>query len=154
MIAAKSQLNTRMIWNQPPDVFQANLGLDLLDWVATGERRGRRLRSIAETLADDTWTAAFPRELIEAVSFGGQPYAVPLNIHRTNNLFYNGRIFEEHGGRVQPATLDAFFAAASSRLERLGIVPLAVGARQPWPVTLLAFENLMVSIAGPRATYE
>jgi glucose/mannose transport system substrate-binding protein len=148
VISAKSQLNTRMIWNQPPDVFQANLGLDLLDWVGAGKRRGSQLRSVAETLADDEWTAAFPRELIDAVSAGGQPYAVPLNIHRTNNLFYNRRLLDEHG-LAPPSTLDGFFEVAS-RLKRRGVVPLAIGSRQPWPVTLLAFENLMISIAGPR----
>ncbi len=148
VISAKSQLNTRMIWNQPPDLFQASLGLDLLDWVGGGAPRGSQLRSLSETLDDDTWTGAFPRELIDAVSRGGQPYALPLNIHRTNNLFFNRRLLRECGAEP-PSTLDGFFETAA-RLKCRGVVPLAVGARHPWPVTLLAFENLMVSIAGPR----
>jgi glucose/mannose transport system substrate-binding protein len=148
VISAKSQLNTRMIWDQPPDLFQASAGPDLLDWVRRVDRRGGRLRPLDDTFAGEHWTNLFPRELIDAVSYGGSVYAVPLNIHRTNNLFYNRRIFSENA-LAPPRTIDDFFAAASV-LRRQGITPLVVAGRQPWPITMLAFENLMVSIAGPR----
>ena len=34
---------------------------------------------------------------MKTVRFNGKIYAVPLNIHRLNMLFFNRRVFAEHG---------------------------------------------------------
>jgi glucose/mannose transport system substrate-binding protein len=148
VVSAKNQLNTRMLWNQPPDLFQASAGPDLLDWVRIRDRRGARLRPLDGAFSSGAWSAAFPRELLDATSFEGSVYGVPLNIHRTNNLLYNRRLLAEHGLRV-PSSVEGFLEAATI-LKNRGIPALALGAAQAWPATVLAFENLMISIAGPR----
>src|SRR5262249_44375020 len=67
-------------------------------------------------------------------------------IHRTNTLFYNKAIFD----RLQldlPTTLDEVFTVASV-LSAQGITPFAIGWRAPWTLSMLAFENVMIAIAG------
>jgi glucose/mannose transport system substrate-binding protein len=144
----KPQLSTRILWNQPPDTFQASVGRDVLDWVRLNghDDADSRLRPIDDVLSDGGLLRAFPRELVDSVGFGDHLYAVPINILRTNTLYFHRRRLAELG-LAAPATLSEFLAAAEE-LRRHGVTPLAVGARQPWALTLLAFENLMVSVAG------
>jgi glucose/mannose transport system substrate-binding protein len=145
---AKSQLDTRMRWAQPPDCFQASAGRDVLDWVrgARDKEGGSRLCPLDDLWAEQGWSDAFPPELVDAISDRGHVYAVPLNIQRTNTLFFHSPTFEQAGLPV-PTTTSAFFEVAEE-LRRRGKVALSLGIHQPWPLTMLAFENLMVSIAG------
>jgi glucose/mannose transport system substrate-binding protein len=89
----------------------------------------------------------FPRDVLDLVTHRGRFYAVPLNVHRTNSLFYNARIFREQGLRP-PSTL-AELDSVAGILRSRGIVPLAMGYRSPWTLTMLAFEALLVGEAGP-----
>jgi glucose/mannose transport system substrate-binding protein len=144
----KRHLNTRLLWNQPPDTFQASVGRDLLDWVRLSRRddANGRLQPIDDLCAREAWAGAFPDVLLDAVSFGGHVYAVPVNIHRTNTLFFRRRTLAEHS-LSPPRSLSEFLAVAGE-LRRHGVVPLTLGVREGWPLTLLAFENLMVAVAG------
>jgi glucose/mannose transport system substrate-binding protein len=145
---AKRHLNTRILWNQPPDTFQASVGRDLLDWVRLNRRddASGQLKPLDDLCAREAWNHAFPDVLLDAVSFGGHVYAVPINIHRTNTLFFQRRLFTENALAV-PRSLGEFMSVAEE-LRRSGVVPLTLGVREGWPLTLLAFENLMVAIAG------
>jgi glucose/mannose transport system substrate-binding protein len=145
---AKRYLSTRLLWNQSPDTFQASVGRDLLDWVRLTERSSGsgRLRPIDDLCAREAWVGAFPEVLLDAVSFAGHVYAVPINIHRTNTLFFRGGLLAQQG-LPAPQSLAQFLEVAEE-LRKLGVVPLTLGVREGWPLTLLAFENLMVAVAG------
>jgi glucose/mannose transport system substrate-binding protein len=82
-----------------------------------------------------------------AVSHDGIPYAIPLDIHRNNSLFYNAEVLAEHGVSV-PTTLAELHAACETLA--LAEVPcLSVGGKEPWTLALLTWENLLVATAGP-----
>src|SRR5690606_39201493 len=87
-----------------------------------------------------------PQAVIEVVSFNGQPYAVPLNIHRTNSIFYNVGILEAAGVAV-PTTLEEL-SAACDVIEAAGTTCIAIGARSSWPLASLVWENMMVASVG------
>ena len=142
---AKFRMNARMTEGTPPDTFQANGGHDLLRW-AQGDAAGS-LESIEFLFEKERWRDVFPLEVLDLVTSRGEAYAVPLNIHRTNTLVYDVQAF--HKASVEPPrTLDELHLVAEN-LRRQGIKPIALGTRHPWMLSLLTFETILVSIAGP-----
>jgi glucose/mannose transport system substrate-binding protein len=69
-----------------------------------------------------------------------------MNIHRTNTLFYNKHVFAKLGV-APPSTLDELRAVIDAAKSHR-VAPLALGWRDPWTLTHLAFENVMVAVAG------
>jgi glucose/mannose transport system substrate-binding protein len=142
---AREQLRARMTRGVPPDTFQMNGGTDLISWVGRGSTR-ERLEPLDFLFASEGWSSAFPRDVLDLVTHSGRLYAVPVDVHRLNLLFYSRRIFDEASLRP-PSTLGEMHAAAEV-LGARGVVPFAIGYRQPWTLTMLAFENVMVGVAG------
>ncbi len=162
---AKGQLSARMENGSPPDTFQANGGYDLLRWArglpagSSGVRPAAGYLEPIEFLFEkEQWRGTFPKDVLDLVSQGGEAYAVPLNIHRTNTIVLDSRALAR--AEVEPPrTLDELHRAAE-KLRRAGrglASPLSIGTRQPWTLSLLAFENILIAIAGPafyRALFE
>jgi glucose/mannose transport system substrate-binding protein len=91
--------------------------------------------------------SAFPQQLLEMVSQGGEIYSVPANIHRGNVLFYNKKVLSDNGVSA-PTTWEQFFTVADA-LKAKGIPALAVGGKDTWAVTML-FEDILLTTAGPQ----
>lgn len=144
--AARSTIDTLMNGGQPPDTFQANGGWDLLAWVVYNDvdASNSKMEPINQVAA--AWADKVPQAVRDTVSFNDNTYGVPLDIHRTNTLFYNTALvpaFEQ----APPTSLDALFAVAA-QLQATGIAaPIALGARDG-ALPILFFENLLVSRAG------
>ena len=51
------------------------------------------MEPITFVFQDNGWLDSFPRGLIEIISWKGEIYSVPVNIHRSNVLWYNKTIF-------------------------------------------------------------
>ena len=49
---------------------------------------------------------SFPQQLLDMVSYNGEIYSVPSNVHRGNVLFYNKKVFTDNG-LTAPTTWDA-----------------------------------------------
>ncbi len=147
---AKARLRARMNSGAPPDMFQSNGGRDLRRLGFPGEGSpGGHLESLEGLFERERWRACFSDEVLDLVSSGGEAYAVPLNIHRINTLSYDiGAL--AHAGVDVPRTLDELHAAVTTLRQAGGPHPLAIGIREPWVLTMLAFEFLLVSVAGPR----
>jgi glucose/mannose transport system substrate-binding protein len=142
---ARQQLRSRMTRGQPPDTFQVNGGIDLFSWVGSGAVR-ERMEPLDFLFSSEGWTAAFPPDVLELVTHAGRLYAVPLDIHRINTLFYNKTILADCD-LSPPTTLDELHEVAGTLRSR-GIVPFSIGYKHPWTLTMLAFENVMVAVAG------
>jgi glucose/mannose transport system substrate-binding protein len=152
--AARMTIEERMIGGQPPDTFQANGGWDLLAWVVYNniDDSASKMDPIDDTAVAEDWAAFMPSAVLGTVSFKdhltGKPhiYAVPLNIHRLNTMFFNEKLFASIG-LAMPATLDDVFAAAQT-FKAMGVLsPLALGTKDG-TLPLLFFENLLVARAG------
>lgn len=138
---AKAVLASRMQGGDPPDAFQVHGGAELnTGWVAAG-----KVTALNDLYEAEGWMDRFPRELIELVSLDGNIYSVPVNIHRGNVLFYNKKIFDDNNLQA-PTTFEQFFAVADA-LQAKGIVPLALGDKEPWTATML-FENVLLGELG------
>lgn len=148
---ARARLADRMRRGLPPDTFQANIGRDLFQWVLFDRRDAEeaKVASLNDLARKEGWFAVFPRPIVDALSFNGDLYGVPLDIHRINTLFYNTRILKKLGlepPRTLPelhTLLDALVAAGYEH-------PLAIGNRYDWTMLLFTLENLFPAVAGPQ----
>ena len=151
---ARERLRIRLESGEPPDTFQANVGQDLLRWVLyrEGTDADAKLEPLdAQRLLGRPWREVFPEPVLAAAGFGGAVYAVPVNVHRTNSLFYNVQVLQD-AGLEPPTTLSELYELAAA-LQAEGIEPFALGARGTWTIALLVFENLqgeLDSAADPR----
>lgn len=144
-VVARAQLSSRMMRGKPPDTFQVNGGNALLSWVRR-TASGDQMDPIDFLFSSEGWSNVFPADVLDLVSHRGRLYAVPLDIHRTNLLFYSPRIFADHGLRP-PGSLEDLHSIAEIFRAR-GQVPFAMGFRDPWTLTMLAFEAVLVGDAG------
>ena len=120
-----------------PDLVTMNTGYSMRPFVDAG----------LLARLDDLWISERLEKLvppgIQAVNaFDGHYYSIPLDIHRTNLIWYNKKLLDKHG--IDPAsltTLEGFFDAAT-RL-RAGGVGTPIQMSTTW-TTLLVFEGMMV----------
>ncbi|HEY8393396.1 MAG TPA: ABC transporter substrate-binding protein [Thermaerobacter sp.] len=139
---AKAVLASRMQAGNPPDTFQVHAGRELLDtWVAAG-----KMEPLNFLYDEEGWWDKFPKDLIDMLSKDGQVYSVPVNIHRGNVLWYNTKVFEQHGLKP-PTTFEEFFQVADA-LKAKGVTPLALGDKEPWTLLHL-WEDILLGVAGP-----
>jgi glucose/mannose transport system substrate-binding protein len=141
---ATAVLATRMAGGNPPDTFQIHGGAELIDtWVKTGY-----MQPLTQFYKDNGLTDKFPKQLIDLVSYNGEPYSVPVNVHRNGVLWMNKKIFANNGLQA-PQTWDQFFTVADA-LKAKGITPLALGDKDKWE-SLDLFEEILLSKLGPQS---
>lgn len=138
--SARDRLRHRMNRGEPPDTFQAISGVDLLTWVKDG-----KMEPLGDVFLEEGLTGVFPEAVLETLRYEGEIYAIPANIERDNNLYYNSEILEQ-AGLSPPRDLSAFYEACEVLHEK-GVVPLAVPAAG-WVLSLILFENLMPALLG------
>lgn len=139
---AKAVIEARMRAGNPPDSFQVQLGRSLIDTHVVANR----MEPLDELYRSEGWDKVFPKQLIDAASDGGKIWAVPVNIHRTNVLWYNKKVVADNG-LTTPETFDEFFAAAD-KLKARGIAALAVGEAGPYH-TAHIFETVLMGTLSP-----
>jgi glucose/mannose transport system substrate-binding protein len=147
---ARSALRARLLRNDPPDTFQANVGNDLMQWVSFNgiDALESKLTPLDDVVADvASWRRTIPPELLQQVSYKGRIYGVPANVHRNNTVFYNKHVLSKLG-LAEPTSI-AQLLSEGERLRAAGVPLLAVGSREPWTLSLFLFECLLVSREGP-----
>ena len=97
----KALLETRMLGGDPPESFQVHLGHELIDsHVIAG-----RMEPLDDLYAQEGWADVFPPDLMNVILYDGHPWSVPVNIHRSNLMWY------------RPGKLDAIGAQARVRID-------------------------------------
>ncbi|HSW36072.1 MAG TPA: ABC transporter substrate-binding protein [Candidatus Limnocylindrales bacterium] len=141
-IGARAVLIARMVGGRPPDTFQVHAGQGVIDpYVIPG-----LMEPITFIYEEEGWLEVFPEALLDMLRYDDEFWTVPVNIHRSNALWYNRAVFIEHNLTV-PATLDEFFTVAET-LSNAGVIPLALG--ETWTVAHL-FESVLLGTLGPDA---
>ncbi len=139
---ARQVLTTRMLGGDPPGSFQVHMGHELTDtWVTTGY-----MEPLTALYQEQGWTTIFPKGVLDIVSYNGEPYSVPVNIHRANVLWYNKAVFQQNG-LTPPATFEQFFQVADA-LQAKGITPLALGDNGIWS-SVQIMETVLLGTLGP-----
>ena len=141
-VDARAVLATRMQGGDPPGSFQVHAGHELIDTYVVADQ----MEPVTFLYEQEGWLDVYPPDLIDILSYDGEIWSVPVNIHRANVLWYNKAVFEENN-LEPPATMDDFFAVAAE-LKAAGITPLALG--ESWTVVHL-FETVLLGSLGPDA---
>lgn len=160
----RATLTARLLAGAPPSTFQANAGADLLRWTAMDTTEAAlpsasRITPLDALFQRTGLVDALPRDLYQALLAGPRrrPYAVPLNIHRLNLIYFNtaalDRYKAEHAGRsfldlelLCPKEVAKLLDDPDARLD----LRIAVGMRDSFTLTLLALENMLPAVTGSR----
>ena len=141
----KALLETRMLGGEPPDSFQVHLGRELIDSHVVADR----MEDLDFLYEEEGLYDVFPEDVIAIASYEGKPYSVPVNIHRSNVMWYRPSRLAEVGVTEPPATWDEFFDVAE-KLKAAGIPALAIGEQgAAGGFSGHIFENILVSVMGP-----
>jgi glucose/mannose transport system substrate-binding protein len=141
-VNAKAVLKTRMLGGDPPDSFQVHAGEELTGtWVVAD-----RMEDLTFLYEENGWFEAFPADLIDLLTYEGGIYSVPVNIHRSNVMWYSPSVLAEYMVEV-PASIDDFLAVCATMQESYpDVVPLVVG--EAWTVNHL-WESVALGVLGP-----
>jgi len=142
--AAREVLAQRMEDGQPPDSFQIHAGHELIDTYVVADK----MESLSFLFEEENWSAVMPPALIDILSHEGDIYAVPVNIHRANMLWYNKSVFAAHN--LQPPTTWTEFFAAGDVLRTAGVTPMALFVYGGVEYVQL-LEVVLLSELGPQA---
>ena len=88
--------------------------------------------------AAQNWKAILPAAFVQAVTRNGHVYAVPVNIHGQNWLFYSNAALAKAGAQP-PTNWDDLFPALD-KLKAAGLIPLAFSGQKNWERNL--FNNV------------
>ena len=120
--AFKAKINAGVASGDLPDLFIANNGFPLDQWVENG-----LVADLTEVVKSPDWTGPSSDEMLEAFTFGGKVYGVP-NALNTGQVFVNTGLLKEHGITEVPRTWEEIEAMAPA-LNEAGIVPFGVAAK-------------------------
>ena len=138
-VNAKAVLKTRMLGGEPPGSFQVHAGQELIGtWV-----KADRMEDLTALFEEQGWLKVFPEGLIKQIGTDKGIWSVPVNIHRSNVLWYIPENLKKWGVAV-PASWDEFFAAAD-KLKAQGVTPLALA--QNWTANHL-WESVALASLG------
>lgn len=137
---ARAILASRLQAGDPPDSWQGHAGQELIGTYV----KAHQLEPLNFLYEQEKWLDVMPKTLIPLISQDGNIYSVPVNIHRSNVLWYNPRILAENNLPV-PTSLDEFIADLD-KLNSTGIIPLAMG--EQWTAMHL-FETILLASLGP-----
>ncbi|WP_061300579.1 ABC transporter substrate-binding protein [Herbidospora cretacea] len=139
---ARALLASKLQANQPPDTFQGHAGAELQGYITAGKLEPLNFLYDELKLRD-----AFPPQLVEQISVHGDIYSIPVNIHRSNVLWFNPKVLAAAGLPGPPQTVPQFLTALG-KVRDTGKIPLAIGPQ--WTVVHL-FESVLLGSLGTRA---
>jgi len=136
---ARTVLRARVAAGNPPEAMQM-LGFIITDYAEEG-----LLGDLTPVATKEGWANVVPAPLQKFDEYKGKWVAAPVNIHRTNWIWANKKIFDELK-IAPPKTFDDLMAAAE-KIRKAGYVPLAHGG-QPWQDATI-FDSAVMSAGGP-----
>ncbi|NUT35446.1 MAG: carbohydrate ABC transporter substrate-binding protein [Hamadaea sp.] len=136
---ARQVLTSRLLANQPPDSYQLHAGLE-----AASDIKAGKLEAIDYLYDANGWRDKFPKGLLDNLTIDGKIYAVPVNIHRSNLLFFNPKKLAEWGIAAPAKTWSELLTQATA-LKAKNVKILSVGTT--W-TQLHLLENVLLGELG------
>jgi glucose/mannose transport system substrate-binding protein len=158
----------RVLAGAPPATFQANLGADLLRWTMVETEddpadletdddvvRSRWIRDLSslygKTELDQKLMEGLMEGLVVEGESGPRPYAVPINVHRLNVLYYNVEALAAVETRLtelgRPGSLLDVDRLCDENFDDTGL-EIAIGRGEQFTLVLLAFESVLPALYG------
>ncbi|AFZ74740.1 carbohydrate ABC transporter substrate-binding protein, CUT1 family [Natronobacterium gregoryi] len=136
--ALEADIRNRVVDQSPPSTFQVWPGQALTDY--TDEDL---LYDIEGHVWDDDMREAYLDGPIEASRPHGDFVAVPINIHRLNNLFYNVDVVEDAGVDLEDVDSPSALLDAMEAVDEAGYVGMAQQTQTAWSTLQLWAQVLL-----------
>ena len=136
---AMTAVRARVTAGNPPTAVQM-LGFDITDWAKQGV-----VADLNELAAKEGWDSVVPAALQAFSKYDGKWVAAPVNVHSTNWVWANKKVFDDLG-IAQPTNWDELIAALD-KIKGAGLTAVAHGG-QPWQEATI-FDAVVMSTGGP-----
>lgn len=141
---AKAVLATRLQAGNPPDSWQAHAGQETIaNYVVA-----KQIKPLDDFFKSTGFSDVLPKTLIPLISADGHPYSVPVNIHRSNVMWYNPKVLADAKVTIPDGGFknwDDFFAACD-KIKATGKICLSLGNEGFTAMHL--FENVVIGTIG------
>ena len=137
---AKAILANRLQAGNPPDSYQRHAGLELADDI-----KAAKVEDLSKLYEAQGWKDKLPKGLLDAIAYEGKIYSVPVNIHRSNLIWFVPKTLQALGIAGPPKTWKEFLAQAAT-IKGKGKTALAIGPT--WTQKHL-LENVLLGELGP-----
>ena len=138
-VNARTAAINRTVGGNPPTAMQFNTGKQFDELV-----EGNLLSDVETVANENKWRGFMPEAIVKATTRNGKMYAVPVNIHGQNWLFYNKAVLEKVGAAEPTNWTDVF--AALDKVKAAGLIPLAFSGVKVWERNL--FNAVLVGQGG------
>jgi len=140
-VQAMTVLRSRVTAGNAPTAVQM-LGYDIQDWADQGV-----LADLSGLAADENWDEVVPKALQRfSKNSDDQWIAAPVNVHSTNWMWANKKIFDEVGVEGEIEDWDQLISVLD-KIKEAGYTPVAYGG-QPWQDATV-FEAVVLATGGP-----
>ena len=136
---ARTVMANRTMGGDPPTAAQYNYGKQYEEIIKAG-----LLNNLDAVAAKGNWDKLLPEKIRNAVKVDGHYYAVPVNLHNENWVWYNKAVLAKVGAK-EPTNLDEMFAAMD-KVKAAGVTPLALGG-QGWQEGI-TFRGVLLAVGG------
>jgi len=137
---ARAAAISRVVGGKPPTAMQFNTGKQFDEIVANGY-----VNDIDAVAKADGWAKVVPAAFMNAVTRDGKVYAVPVNIHGQNWLWFNTAVLAK-AGVPTPKTWDDVLAALEKIKAMGGVTAFGQGG-QAWQENIL-FNTVLLGAGG------
>jgi glucose/mannose transport system substrate-binding protein len=134
---------TRLLGGDPTDTFQLHAGMEVETYSPE-----QYLQPLDDVYASEGLEQAFPPDLLSLLKYKDHYWGVPVNIHRSNVLWYNKAVFEANG--LTPPTTFEEFQQVAETLKAAGIQPVVMGTKDGFEVPHM-FEDVLAGTLGAEA---
>ena len=138
-VNARTAAINRTIGGNPPTAMQFNTGKQFDELV-----EGNLLSDVEAVASENKWRSFMPEAIVRATVRNGKMFAVPVNIHGQNWLFFNKAVLEKVGAAEPTNWTDVF--AALDKVKAAGLIPLAFSGVKNWERNL--FNAVLVGQGG------
>jgi glucose/mannose transport system substrate-binding protein len=140
---AQAVLATRLAAGDPPDSWQAHAGMATFAY-----QTAKEIQPLDDFYAKTGFGSALPKTLLPLISVDGHPYSVPVNIHRSNVMWYNPKVLSAAGVTLPSGGFASWsdFFAACDKVKAAGKTCLSLGPEGFTAMHL--WENVMVGTIG------
>jgi glucose/mannose transport system substrate-binding protein len=108
----------------------------------------KEIQPLDDFYAKTGFGAALPKSLLPLISVNGHPYSVPVNIHRSNVMWYNPKVLTAAGVTIPTGGFASWndFYAACDKIKAAGKICLSLGPEGFTAMHL--WENVMIGSLG------
>ncbi|HTX78746.1 MAG TPA: ABC transporter substrate-binding protein [Longilinea sp.] len=140
---AKAVLATRLQAGDPPDSWQAHAGEATFAYVDA-----KQIQPLDDFYSQTGFAKVLPATLLPLISKDGHPYSVPVNIHRSNVMWYSPKVLTAAGVTLPAGGFASWsdFFAACDKIKAAGKTCISLGPEGFTAEHL--FENVVIGTIG------